>query len=72
MKNARTIAVLKVLTIGFKSDGENSFFSHCKKLNVEICVKLGKILMSITIDIKTKKNNIYRLKSEILPKMSKK
>ena len=49
VKNVRIIAVIKVFTIGF--NGENGFFSDCKKFNVEICVKLGKILMSITMKI---------------------
>ena len=56
-----------MFTIGF--NGENVFFSHCKKLNVEICVKHCNVYYYE--DNKTKKNNFYSLKSEILLKMSK-
>ena len=49
MKKVRIIAAMKLFTIGFNWD--NAFFSHCKTLNVEICVTLGKILMSITMKI---------------------
>ena len=57
MKKVRIIAVIKVFTIGF--NGENGFFSHCKKINVEICIKLGKILMSITMKIIKLKRIIF-------------
>ena len=57
MKKVRIIAVIKVFTIGF--NGENEFFSHCKKFNFEICVKLGKILMSITMKVIKLKRIIF-------------
>ena len=41
------------------------FFSYCKKLNIVICVNPNVYYYE---DIKTKKNNFYRLKSEILQK----
>ena len=49
VKKGRIIAVIQVFTIGF--NGENGFFSQCKKFNVTISVKLGKIIMPITVKI---------------------
>ena len=57
MKKVRIIVVIKVFTIGF--NGEKGFFSHCKKFNIKICVKLGKILMSITMKILKIKRIIF-------------
>ena len=49
MKKVRIIIVIKVFTIGFNLKMQ---FSHTvNKINVEICLKLGKILMSITMKI---------------------
>ena len=45
VKKIRIIGVIKVFTIGF--NGENRFFSHCKKFNVEISVKLKRIIFTI-------------------------
>ena len=69
MKKVRINTVIKVFTIGL--NGENSFFYHCKEFNVDICIKLGKIVVYYYKDVKNKKNNIHRLKSELLPKTSK-
>ena len=57
MKKVRIIAVIEVFTIGFI--GEIGFFSHCKKFNIKICVKLGEILMSITVKILKLKRIIF-------------
>ena len=57
VKKVRIVAVIKVFTIGF--NGKNGFFSHCKKFNIKICVKLGKILMSTTMKILKLKRIIF-------------
>ena len=40
------------------------FSSHCKKFNVEICVKLGTTLMSITIKILKLKKIIFTVANQ--------
>ena len=43
----KRIITIKGFTFGINS--EKSLFSHFEEYNVDICVKLGKILMSFTI-----------------------
>ena len=50
--------MINVFAVGFNG---GFFFSHCKKFNVEICVKLGKIIMPITIKILRLKRKIFTI-----------
>ena len=44
--------------------GKVLFFSHSKEFNVEICIKLGKILMSITIKILRLKRITFTVRNQ--------